>query len=57
MLTHPTTLVQFAACLSQLNVTYTPLTNVSLESFTALTTQPFAPIYGGNTAAVVNGTM
>ena len=46
---------QFAAWVSQLNVTYTPLTNISGNS--ADTTQPDASIYGDGTAALVNGTV
>jgi len=46
---------QFVAWISQLNVTYTPLTNVSGN--TGLTTQPGGFIYGNNTAPTINGTI
>jgi len=46
---------KFAAWLSQLNVTYTPLLNVSLEERTAYTIQPNVSTWLGDPA--VNGTM
>jgi hypothetical protein len=46
---------KFAAWLSQLNVTYTPLLNVSLEDKTAYTIQPNVSTWKGDPA--VNGTM
>jgi len=46
---------QFAAWISQLNVTYTPLENVNNNS--ASTTQPGSEIYGNGTVPTVNGTM
>jgi len=46
---------RFAAWLSQLNVTYTPLLNVSLEHRTAYTIQPNVSTWLGDPA--VNGTM
>lgn len=46
---------KFAAWVSQLNVTYTPLLNVSLATNTAFTIQPNVSTWEGNPA--VNGTM
>ncbi|KAK3299879.1 uncharacterized protein B0H64DRAFT_2339 [Chaetomium fimeti] len=46
---------RFAAWLSQLNVTYTPLLNVSLQEMTAYTIQPNVSTWKGDPA--VNGTM
>lgn len=46
---------KWAAWISQLNTTYTPLQNISGN--TAVTTQPGGNIYGGDTAATINGTM
>lgn len=46
---------RFSAWISQLNVTYTPLINVT--GFTAFTQQPGGEIYGPGTAGTVNGTM
>ncbi|EED78386.1 predicted protein [Postia placenta Mad-698-R] len=46
---------KFAAWISQLNTTYTPLTNVS--GHTAYTTQPGGEIYGNNTFSTINGTI
>ncbi|KAK4040933.1 hypothetical protein C8A01DRAFT_45768 [Parachaetomium inaequale] len=46
---------KFAAWLSQLNVTYTPLLNVSLQDKTAYTIQPNVSTWKGDPA--VNGTM
>ncbi|KAF8220923.1 Rds1 protein [Tricholoma matsutake] len=46
---------QFAAWISQLNTTYTPLSNVNGTN--ATTTQPPGFIFGNNTAPVINGTM
>ncbi|KAK4143921.1 ferritin-like domain-containing protein [Dichotomopilus funicola] len=46
---------RFAAWLSQLNVTYTPLLNVSLAERTAYTVQPNVSTWKGDPA--VNGTM
>ncbi|KAF5368957.1 hypothetical protein D9758_003061 [Tetrapyrgos nigripes] len=46
---------KFVAWISQLNTTYTPLTNISGSS--GKTTQPGGTIWGGNTAPLVNSTM
>ncbi|KAI0793173.1 hypothetical protein C8Q75DRAFT_713281, partial [Abortiporus biennis] len=46
---------KFAAWISQLNVTYTPLTNVTNTS--ATTTQPDTQIYGEDSIQTVNGTV
>ncbi|KAI0074649.1 Rds1 protein [Panus rudis PR-1116 ss-1] len=46
---------KFVAWISQLNLTYTPLTNVSGN--TGVTTQPGGEIYGNNTFSTVNGTV
>ncbi|PCH43411.1 hypothetical protein WOLCODRAFT_75866 [Wolfiporia cocos MD-104 SS10] len=46
---------QFVAWISQLNTTYTPLTNVSGNS--GQTTQPGGEIYGNHTFSTYNGTL
>ncbi|TFK54504.1 Rds1 protein [Heliocybe sulcata] len=46
---------KYAAWISQLNITYTPLSNIT-ENF-ASTYQPFAQVFGPGTAPVVNDTM
>ncbi|KAE9394335.1 hypothetical protein BT96DRAFT_827861 [Gymnopus androsaceus JB14] len=46
---------QFVAWISQLNTTYTPLSNISGN--TGTTIQPNGTIFGGDTAPVINGTM
>ncbi|KDQ57652.1 hypothetical protein JAAARDRAFT_193947 [Jaapia argillacea MUCL 33604] len=46
---------KFVAWISQLNVTYTPLSNISGN--TGMTIQPGGTVFGGNTAPIVNGTM
>lgn len=46
---------QFAAWISQLNVTYTPLLYVS--NFSGFTQQPGGTIYGNDTANLINGTI
>ncbi|KAI0699531.1 ferritin-like domain-containing protein [Cytidiella melzeri] len=48
---------QFAAWISQLNVTYTPLEDVHDQCRSATTTQPGGEVYGNGTAPTVNGTM
>ncbi|KAK1226432.1 hypothetical protein PQX77_010593 [Marasmius sp. AFHP31] len=45
---------KFVAWISQLNVTYSPLTNVSGNS--GSTIQPAGRIFGGDTAPLINGT-
>ncbi|KZW03537.1 hypothetical protein EXIGLDRAFT_664130 [Exidia glandulosa HHB12029] len=47
----------FAAWISQLNTTYTPLTDVDLEARTAKTIQPGGGVYGNGTAPLLNGTV
>jgi len=46
---------KYAAWISQLNTTYTALSNISGE--TATTTQPGGRIFGDDTAPLINGTM
>jgi len=52
-------LPKFAAWVSQLNVTYTPLTSINYTSRTASTIQPNGTVFADDstTAPVVNGTM
>ena len=46
---------QFVAWVSQLNTTYSPLTNISGNS--GSTVQPGGAIYGDDTAPTINGSM
>lgn len=47
----------FAAWISQLNTTYTPLDNVDANARTATTLQPGGGVYGNGTAPLLNGTV
>lgn len=48
---------QFAAWVSQLNITYTPLQDVDTNAYTASTIQPNGTVFGEGSAPIVNGTM